>query len=204
MQVFPRACVCVLAAGESKRMGSCKLLAPFAGSTLLERALKAAVGCAAEEAVAVTGAYRDDMADAIARADVREAYNPSWRSGQSTSVRTAARFTAAHGYDLLLVMVADQPYVEAEHLDALLRAYAAGGVHACVTQDALRRGNPCLFDRACFPLIEELDGDEGARSMLRAHPEIAVRAVPADARVLDDVDTPDELARIEEAILDGR
>lgn len=41
--------------------------------------------------------------------------------------------------------------------------------------------------------------------MLRAHPELGVRAVPvADASVLDDVDTPDELARVEEAILRGR
>ena len=41
--------------------------------------------------------------------------------------------------------------------------------------------------------------------MLRAHPQLGVRAVPvADARVLDDVDTPDELARVEEAILRGR
>ena len=39
----------------------------------------------------------------------------------------------------------------------------------------------------------------------RAHPELGVRAVPvADASVLDDVDTPDELARVEEAILRGR
>ncbi|WP_153153459.1 NTP transferase domain-containing protein, partial [Eggerthella sinensis] len=33
-------CVAVLAAGASKRMGACKLAAPFAGSTLLERALE--------------------------------------------------------------------------------------------------------------------------------------------------------------------
>ncbi len=67
------------------------------------------------------------------------------------------------------------------------------------------RATPVCFDRTCFPLLEGLDGDEGARSMLRAHPELGVRAVPvADARVLDDVDTPDELARVEEAILRGR
>lgn len=204
MQVVPNACAAVLAAGASTRMGACKLTRPFAGSMLLERALRAARGSAAAETVVVTGAYRAPIARAAQAMGAREAFNPSWDRGQSTSVRTAARFAAAHGYDLLLVMVADQPYVEAAHLDALLRAYAAGGVHACVTQDALRRGNPCLFDRACFPLLEELDGDEGARSMLRAHPELAVRAVPADARVLDDVDTPDEFARIEEAILGGR
>lgn len=205
MERVPNACAAVLAAGASTRMGTCKLTRPFAGSTLLERALRAARGCAAAETVVVTGAHRDAVARSAQELGAREAFNPSWERGQSTSVRTAARFAAARGYDLLLVMVADQPYVEAAHLDALLRAYAKGGTHACVTQGAQRRGNPCLFDRTCFPLLEELEGDEGARSMLRAHPELAVRAVPAaDARVLDDVDTPDELARIEEAILRGR
>ncbi|MBC5582731.1 nucleotidyltransferase family protein [Eggerthella sp. NSJ-70] len=205
MERVPNACAAVLAAGASTRMGTCKLTRPFAGSTLLERALRAARGCAAAETVVVTGAHRDAVARSAQELGTREEFNPSWERGQSTSVRTAARFAAARGYDLLLVMVADQPYVEAAHLDALLRAYATGGAHACVTQGAQRRGNPCLFDRTCFPLLEELEGDEGARSMLRAHPELAVHAVPAaDARVLDDVDTPDELARIEEAILRGR
>lgn len=205
MERVPNACAAVLAAGASTRMGTCKLTRPFAGSTLLERALRAARGCAAAETVVVTGAHRDAVARSVQELGAREAFNPSWERGQSTSVRTAARFAAARGYDLLLVMVADQPYVEAAHLDALLRAYATGGAHACVTQGAQRRGNPCLFDWTCFPLLEELEGDEGARSMLRAHPELAVHAVPAaDARVLDDVDTPDEHARIEEAILRGR
>ena len=205
MERVPNACAAVLAAGASTRMGTCKLTRPFAGSTLLERALRAARGCAAAETVVVTGAHRDAVARSVQELGAREAFNPSWERGQSTSVRTAARFAAARGYNLLLVMVADQPYVEAAHLDALLRAYATGGAHACVTQGAQRCGNPCLFDRTCFPLLEELEGDEGARSMLRAHPELAVRAVPAaDARVLDDVDTPDEHARIEETILRGR
>lgn len=204
MDRVPNACAAVLAAGASTRMGVCKLTQPFAGSTLLDRALRAACGCAAAEVFAVTGAHRAPVAATVRARGVREAFNSSWERGQSTSVRTAARFAAAHGYNLLLVMTADQPYVGSAHLDALLRAYAAGGAHACVTQGAHRRGNPCLFDATCFPLLEELKGDEGARSMLRVRPELAVRTVPAaDARMLDDVDTPDEFARIEEAILHG-
>ena len=105
----PNACAAVLAAGSSTRMGTCKLTRPFAGSTLLERALRAARGCAAAETVVVTGAYRDAVARSAQAHGAREAFNPSWERGQSTSVRTAARFAAAHGYDLLLVMVADQP-----------------------------------------------------------------------------------------------
>ncbi len=40
MHAFAKVCVCVLAAGRSQRMGAPKLTAPFAGTTLLDRALE--------------------------------------------------------------------------------------------------------------------------------------------------------------------
>ena len=65
-----------------------------------------------------------------------------------------------------------------------------------------RRGNPCLFDARGFPLLETLTGDEGARALLRAHPALRVRPVRfEDADLFDDVDTPRDAARLEEAML---
>ena len=195
-------CVAVLAAGASKRMGACKLAAPFAGSTLLERALDAACGCGAAQTVVVTGAHRSLVAPLARARGACEAHNPAWECGQSTSVRAAARFAAAHGFAALLVMVADQPYLEARHLAALLRARAAGDADAYVAESGGRRGNPCLFDARCFPLLETLTGDEGARALLRAHPALRVRPVRfEDADLFDDVDTPRDAARLEEAML---
>ena len=67
---FSKVCVAVLAAGQSQRMGFPKLIEPFAGTTLLDRALDAALGCAADVACVVLseGMSLDDTALEKARA----------------------------------------------------------------------------------------------------------------------------------------
>lgn len=201
MQVYPRVCACVLAAGESKRMGTCKLLAPFAGSTLLDRALNAATGCAADGVAVVTGAYRGEMAASIARTGVGEAHNPSWGSGQASSVKAAVRYALSKGFDAVLLMVADQPFVTASHLDVLLCEYDSEKAWAYLSEANGRCGNPCLFDKRCFSALMELKGDEGARSLFRHGSDFPVRYVHFDEiDLFQDVDTPQDLARLEAVV----
>jgi CTP:molybdopterin cytidylyltransferase MocA len=59
--------------------------------------------------------------------------------------------------------------------------------------------NPALFARGIWPLLEEgLSGDEGARTVLRRRPEL-VTLVPCDgAGDPTDVDTREDLRRLEE------
>lgn len=205
MRKFPTVCACVLAAGESRRMGACKLLMPFAGTTLLDRAVDAACGCAAQEAVVVTGAFHDEMADRLAARRVHTLRNPLWSRGQASSVKTAVRYAESAGYDAVLLMVADQPHIDASHLNALLSEYDRGTCFAYLAATENRNGNPCLFDRRAFAALLELEGDEGARALFRAHRDIPARYVHFDdPRIFDDVDTPRDLVRIEEAIVGDR
>lgn len=53
--------------------------------------------------------------------------NDAWQQGQSSSVRLAAAHADEHGFDALLVMAADQPFVCARHLDALIAAFEERG-----------------------------------------------------------------------------
>ena len=65
--------------------------------------------------------------------------------------------------------------------------------------------NPALFARGVWPMLEEeLSGDEGARGFLRRHPE-RVTEVPCDD-VADpaDVDTIEDLRRLEARSYDKR
>ena len=64
---FSKIGVAVLAAGASRRFGAPKLLAPLADATLLDRAHDAALGCAADCAVVVTGAYHNEMLPRLVR-----------------------------------------------------------------------------------------------------------------------------------------
>lgn len=218
---FSKIGVAVLAAGASRRFGSPKLLAPFSDATLLDRALDAALGCAADCAVVVTGAYHSEMLprlidrgarfgrDAGANVGIADvsyesegdapfavARNRRWESGQASSVRAAVRFARAQGCTALLVMVADQPRVTASHLNALLWEYDQGRAQAYLSANDHGHGNPCLFDQSLFDDLLALEGDEGARALFRSRRDIVARHVHFDDPYLfEDVDTRDDLAR---------
>ena len=233
-----RVLVCVLAAGASSRMGFPKLLAAFPGpdgddTCLLARACRAALDSRATQVAVVTGAYADEMAPVLEElrgpfekshqsiegagpagsASARmphlvELRNDAWSQGQATSVRLAARHARDNDFDAIIFMAADQPFVEAEHLDALIAAFeqmqgtettdAAPASFALRSRCGTRQGNPCLFPRETLPLFETLTGDEGARQLFRSG---ALAAVPADIPpvpghdVFCDLDTPDEFER---------
>ena len=56
-------------------------------------------------------------------------------------------------------------------------------------------GNPVLLARATWPLLDGLKGDTGARPILRKHMDMVLE-VPVDGALLDDIDTPEDYARI--------
>lgn len=197
-----RVAVAVLAAGASTRMGEkvCKLALPFADTTLLARALDAARSSRTDAAFAVLGAHREQTAPIAAACEVRAIVNPAWEQGQATSVALAAAVAKREGFDGLLLLVADQPFVDTRCIDTLVDAFrtdvsAAG--RAYVASAGGRRGNPCLFGSGLFDELTRLTGDEGARRVLRARPEAAVAVEVGDPRVFEDADTPQAFARLE-------
>lgn len=234
-----RVLVCVLAAGASSRMGFPKLLAAFSGSDgagtcLLTRACRAALDSRATQVAVVTGAYADEMAPVLEELRGRfekshqsiegaepadsasarmprlvELRNDAWSQGQATSVRLAAQHARTLDFDAIIFMTADQPFVEAEHLDALIAALeqmqgsettdAAPASFALRSRCGTRQGNPCLFPRETLPLFETLTGDEGARQLFRSD---TVTPIPVDvpctpgADPFCDLDTPEEFERL--------
>ena len=89
------------------------------------------------------------------------------------------------------------PAVAPALLYRLLEAFAARpDALAVVPVTQGRRGNPALISRALFPELSVLQGDEGARRLLReVHTARIVELVVDDASVALDIDTPDDLVR---------
>jgi molybdenum cofactor cytidylyltransferase len=89
-----------------------------------------------------------------------------------------------------LVALGDMPYVAASTLRALLDALGDGaGIAAPVFEG--RRGNPVAFGAVHLPALLALQGEHGARALLKSAPvvEVAVN----DPGILRDIDTPDDL-----------
>ena len=185
----------VLAAGGGSRFGGGKLLAKLGGRPIIEAVLDNLREAPVDEIFAVVGADAERLREVCKRYGVRTVANEDWEGGQSTSVLAGLR---ASGGRAAVVLLGDQPFVGAEAVERLVADFAEGAKVAVATYGGKRR-NPVLFSREVWPLLEaELAGDEGARSVLRQHPELVVE-VPCEG-VGDpvDVDTREDLRRLEE------
>jgi len=187
----------VLAAGGGSRFGGGKLLAGLGGRPLIESVLDNLLDAPVDEVIVVAGADAKRMREVCERYGVRTVDNEEWELGQSTSVLAGLRACGAET-QAAVVLLGDQPLVGAGAVDRLVAAFAEGAKVAVATYGGKRR-NPVLFSREVWPLLEaELAGDEGARSVLKRHPEL-VAEVPCEG-VGDptDVDTREDLRRLEE------
>ncbi len=196
-------CAVLLAAGSGSRFGGGKLLAPYRGRPLIEAALSNLAAAPVDETVVVVGDDAEELRSACEPFGARIVENPDWEKGQSTSVRAGL---LALGPDIgaAVVALADQPLVGAGVVERLVVAFESGADVAVATYGGKRR-NPVLFSRSVWPILEaELAGDEGARAVLRRHPEL-VTEVPCDGLGDPaDVDTREDLRALERVHERGR
>ncbi|MCP5366442.1 MAG: NTP transferase domain-containing protein [Hyphomicrobiales bacterium] len=191
----PRLAALVLAAGSSRRMGAVnKLLAQVGGVPMVRRVLDAVPADAVAETVVVTGHQAGEVARAVAGRDLRLVHNPDFEMGMGGSL---ARGVAALGDDVdgVLVLLGDMPGLSADAVRRVLDAFdPAGGGEICLPVWQGRRGHPVLFGRRFFPELAALSGDMGGKALLDAFDTRIVEVAVDDGGVIDDVDTPEQLA----------
>ncbi len=78
----------ILAAGESRRMGSPKPLLPFEGKTFLERLLEEFLASSAEPIVVVLGHGADRILEQMEWREARPVVNRNYGEGMLSSIRT--------------------------------------------------------------------------------------------------------------------
>ena len=177
----------VLAAGQSRRMGTAKLAMAVDGVPMLARTL-ATVREAGLPLLLVTGGH-EEAVRAVA-GDVPQVRADGFERGLAESLKTGLRAAPA-GWDSVLVVLGDMPFVQAGSLRALAGALA-GGARAVVPVHTGLRGNPVGFARSAWPALLALEGDRGARGVLDALG--AVEVAVDDPGVLRDLDVPGDLA----------
>lgn len=185
----------VLAAGAASRFGSAKQALPLQGEPMVRRVARRALTAALSPVVVVTGAHRDDVRAALDGLDVVPADNIAWAGGMGGSIATgvmAAR-AAAPSMSALLVMLGDQPSIDAGDLQGLLALHRASPRAIVAARYDGHLGAPCLFPRDCFDELQALRGDTGARVLLERHAD-RVHACDLPTAAFD-IDTPaDHLA----------
>jgi len=200
MQVRKPALV-ILAAGESRRLGQCKALVAITPRNPLE--LLASAGARFDDVppLVVSGADHDRIAAQLPPG-LDLVFNAQWSSSRSSGVRAAAR--ARPDRDLCIAPV-DVPLVPSEVFEALLAAWLARGSPSrgwlaplLATPDASEKnsyGHPIVIGRDLPAILGELPEDAPLRALRRrADPVFSVSV--ASRAILDDLDTPADLARL--------
>ena len=156
----------ILAAGASTRLGSPKQLVKLGQETLLERAVRVASEAGLSPIVVVLGAGAADILTACKLDAASIVINADWEEGMAASI--VCGIAAVDGVvDGAVVMACDQPAVTSAHLRELMKS---GAVTA--SSYAGRRGVPAYFPATAFEDLMELQGDVGARNLLKAAPTI--------------------------------
>jgi CTP:molybdopterin cytidylyltransferase MocA len=155
----------VLAAGASTRLGQPKQLVMLGAETLLERSIRVAKEAACSPIVVVLGSSAEFIRKECDFDGVQLVFNHEWRQGMATSIRAGLK--TLHDVDGVVLMVCDMPAVSSAHL----RALAASGEIAASSY-AGRCGVPAYLPQSIFPELLRLQGDIGARDLLRTAPSI--------------------------------
>jgi len=177
--------IVLLAAGKARRFGSDKLMADFEGAPLGARAAHELVSIAAAAHFAVC------QPDAIIAVHFKRlgfdiVDNPNPSIGLSGSLHLAVEAALRTDAQALLIALADMPFVQAAHVEALIAA-CTDNVVASI--DGHQPMPPAIFPRSHWPDLLATVGDAGARHILADAEKLT-----APASMLGDIDTPDDLA----------
>ena len=184
----------VLAAGGSTRFGGCKQLAILAGQPVLAHALRAMSEASLARVVVVLGCEQETILERVDLHGAEPISCPDWRGGQGRSL--SAGLNAIGDATAAVVTLGDQPRISPRAIEAVIAARRPGlrAVRACY---AGVPGHPVLLERALFGRLRDRVGDSGARAIVAAvpHVDLACDGIGDPA----DVDTPDDLWRLESA-----
>lgn len=161
----------LLAAGASSRLGRPKQLLVFEGQALICRAAGAALEAGCTPVIAVTGAYQNDIAEALAGLPVRLQHNEQWDLGMGASIRCGIQYLQQlpSRPDAVLIMLSDQPFASAAHIGKLMEAYEQNRLMSASVYPGGNWGVPAIFHQDLWPLLAQLSGPQGAKAIIEAH-----------------------------------
>ena len=163
--------IVILAAGESARMGRPKQNLIFEGKTLLQRAIETALTTTCKPVVVVLGANTGHIIPTLNYAGITIVQNDNWQEGMASSIRIAVKLlTELENVDSVLFTLCDQPFVTGGLIATMQSTARESGkaIVACNYNNTV--GVPMLFGRKLFADLLLLQGQEGARNLVKQFP----------------------------------
>ena len=186
----------LLAAGFSLRFGSTnKLLQCLPDGRPIALASAENLIKAIPVSIAVLRPKNKDLTELLINAGLNIVFctedNQEMADSLATGIRFSVNFEAAN--DGFVIALADMPYIQTETIVAVANKVADGASIVIPTYQN-QRGHPVGFSAKFRSELENLQGDEGARSIIKRYTDELLLLPTDDAGILVDIDTPNDLS----------
>ncbi|MEL6223856.1 MAG: nucleotidyltransferase family protein [Cyanobacteria bacterium J06627_8] len=180
--------IIILAAGASRRMGQPKQLLSYRGQTLLSHVIQCALASSCSSVIIVLGAHSSKIAPTIEQFSIEIIINSDWHQGVSSSIRCGLNYLREKSIGGVIFLTCDQPFISTEIIERLIRLYDQSNQPIIASQYGKIVGIPCLFTCSVYPELMQVQGDSGAKSIIKKNrSRIATVEFPRGAI---DLDTP--------------
>ncbi|WP_227764875.1 molybdenum cofactor cytidylyltransferase [Zhaonella formicivorans] len=187
--------VVILAAGKASRMGRTKQLLPWGESTLLGSTIDLYTGAKVDEVIVVVGHCAAEIRAALKDKAVRWVENKAYEQGMSTSLKAGIE-ALNDGVSAVLLALGDLPLLKKETIRCMLKIYKNNNCKIVIPYYHNKRGNPVLISRELFPELLAIQGDQGAREVIKKYESQVYKLPVDDPGILQDVDTWEDYKRL--------
>ncbi len=194
LEVHRRVAAVVLAAGQSVRMGGevPKQLLLWGGKPLVRQVVDVVAGLPLDPLLVVTGHQAGAVAESLSGTRAELVHNPAYAAGEMISSLQAAVRTLSVEVSGCLVVLCDQPWLDAAVVRAVLEGYAAGPHGLVAPTFGGRRGHPVLIDGRHWAELLAMGPGLSPRDLIGRHlDDLLLRPVETES-ILQDLDTWDD------------
>ncbi|MDE0156985.1 MAG: nucleotidyltransferase family protein [Gammaproteobacteria bacterium] len=184
----------VLAAGGSSRYGHCKQLIEIDGTSLVRLAVAKLSPLFFHDRInVVVGANSEAVTQAVSDLPVNVVHNEYWQTGLASSLKAGIN-SLEPGCRAVMATLCDQALVTGDHLRQLLDQWLADPSEITASGYAGTIGTPAIIPAEFYPQVLALEGDAGAKSILKSNPD-RVRTIAIPEAEFD-LDVPADLEKL--------
>jgi len=181
----------LLAAGFSRRFGSTKQLHQLpSGDTIINTSIKALQSSGCEFVVVIR---EDDINTSthLNTLGVDTVKVTNAHKGLSSVISEAIRKLDVNKIKWLGICLGDMPYITPNTLSELATHASARTIVR--PRYLTQHGHPVLFGRDYFTKLKNIEGENGAKSIIEAHPTALQVVDVEDAMILHDIDQASDI-----------
>lgn len=185
----------ILAAGESRRMGTPKALLQHEGRTFLERLLDVAQQPKVGIIRVVLGSHCDRVQAKVRMDPEMVVINAEWPKGQLSSIQAGLRAIPEGATEGVILFLVDHPFVSSNLTGELIEFFYRSGRPIVLPTFRGRRGHPVIFSRALYQELLDAPEDVGARAVVWAHAAEVLELPTQEEAVVLNLNDVDALRR---------